>query len=115
MPLKRFRLTGFCAASKLFFTASEPGLQIVAAFHAPPTAREAEMPGNPKKRHMTNRITRLLSYCSICLLLLALVSTRAGAQAYPEPVREQLLNGLTVLFSQRPGDPNVLIKLRIES
>jgi zinc protease len=41
--------------------------------------------------------------------------SQAGAQTYPEPVREHLLNGLTVLFSQRPGDPNVLIKLRIES
>jgi zinc protease len=41
--------------------------------------------------------------------------SQAGAQTTPEPVREHLLNGLTVLFSQRPGDPNVLVKLRIES
>ncbi|MGZ8846812.1 MAG: M16 family metallopeptidase, partial [Pyrinomonadaceae bacterium] len=39
----------------------------------------------------------------------------ATAQPNAEPVREQLLNGLTVLFSQRPGDPNVLIKLRVRS
>ena len=65
---------------------------------------------------MTNRITRhSYFYYSICLLLVTLISPRAGAQTYPEPVREHLLNGLTVLFSQRPGDPNVLIKLRIES
>jgi zinc protease len=65
---------------------------------------------------MTKRITtHPFFYCSICLLLIVLFCTGAGAQAYPEPVREQLLNGLTVLFSQRPGDPNVLIKLRIES
>jgi zinc protease len=65
---------------------------------------------------MTNRITRHSSfYYSICLLLVTLISTQAGAQTYPEPVREHLLNGLTVLFSERPGDPNVLMKLRIES
>lgn len=39
----------------------------------------------------------------------------ATAQPNAEPVREQLLNGLTVLFSQRPGDPSVLIKLRVRS
>lgn len=65
---------------------------------------------------MTNRITRHSYFCySICLLLVTLISPRAGAQTYPEPVRERLLNGLTVLFSQRPGDPNVFIKLRVES
>lgn len=65
---------------------------------------------------MTNRKARhSYFYWSICLLLVALVSPRTGAQTNPEPVREHLLNGLTVLFSQRPGDPNVLIKLRVES
>lgn len=65
---------------------------------------------------MTNRITRhSCFYYSICLLLVTLISTRAGAQAYPEPVPEHLLNGLTVLFSPRPGDPNVLLKLRVHS
>src|SRR6476646_3791116 len=65
---------------------------------------------------MTNRNTCHTYFRGlICLSLLVVVTARAGAQAYPEPVREQLLNGLTVLFSQRPGDPNVFIKLRIES
>jgi len=65
---------------------------------------------------MTNRITRhSYFYYSICLLLVTLISVRAGAQTAPEPVREQLLNGLKVLFWQRQGDPNVLIKLRVES
>jgi len=65
---------------------------------------------------MTNRNTRQsYFYCLICLLLVTLITARAGAQTYPEPVREQLLNGLTVLFAERPGDPNVLIKLRVES
>lgn len=48
-------------------------------------------------------------------MLVTVISARSSAQTYPEPVREHLLNGLTVLFAQRPGDPNVLIKLRVES
>ena len=65
---------------------------------------------------MTKRTTRhSYFYWSICLLLATLVAPRTVAQTNPEPVREHLLNGLTVLFSQRPGDPNVLIKLRVES
>lgn len=65
---------------------------------------------------MTNRFTRhSYFYWSICLLLLAMMPSAASAQTYSEPVREQLLNGLTILFSQRAGDPNVLIKLRVRS
>jgi zinc protease len=65
---------------------------------------------------MTNRITRHpYFYYSICLLLVTLISTRAGAQTYPEPIREHLLNGLNVIFIPRLGDPNVLLKLRIHS
>src|SRR5438105_3664166 len=60
--------------------------------------------------HMINPISRY----SICLLLVALVSARISAQLPPEPVREQLLNGLTILFWQRP-DANVLLKLRVRS
>jgi zinc protease len=37
------------------------------------------------------------------------------AQSAPPPTREQLLNGLPVLYWQRPGDPNVFIKLRLNS
>jgi predicted Zn-dependent peptidase len=39
----------------------------------------------------------------------------AAAQTPPEPRREELLNGLTVLLANRPGDTNVLIKLRVHS
>src|ERR1700682_3142478 len=65
---------------------------------------------------MTNRLTRhSYSYYPICLLLVALMSSLTSAQSYPEPVREQLLHGLTVLFLPQPGDPNVLMKLRVHS
>jgi zinc protease len=50
------------------------------------------------------------------LVLLALLPTaRVAAQSVPEPDRQTLLNGLTILFWQRPGDANVLLKLRIHS
>lgn len=37
------------------------------------------------------------------------------AQSAPEPRREQLLNGLNILLWERPGNPEVLLKLRINS
>jgi zinc protease len=116
MPLNRFRLTGFCPASKLFFAASQKGFRVGADFCALQTANRAGLQGIRNTVYMTNRIARHSYFCySICLLLVTLISPRAGAQAYPEPVPEHLLNGLTVLFSPRPGDPNVLIKLRVHS
>jgi len=65
---------------------------------------------------MKNRTTFgfCLTYFT-CLLLLAVVSGRAAAQTLPEPDREQLLNGLKVLYWQRPGDANVLLRLRVHS
>ncbi len=63
---------------------------------------------------MINRSHSYLYYL-LCLLLVTAISARSGAQTFPEPAREHLLNGLTVLYAQRPGDPNVLIKLRVES
>jgi zinc protease len=49
----------------------------------------------------------------LALILFVTAAPQAGAQT-PEPDREKLLNGLTVLFSPRPGDPKVLVKLRIK-
>jgi len=65
---------------------------------------------------MTNQIVRR-SYLrfSLCLLLALLIPSQAAAQTFPEPVREHLLNGLTVLLWQRPGDAKVLLKLRVHA
>ena len=53
------------------------------------------------------------------LLLLAFACQFASplvlAQNAPEPSREELLNGLRVLLWNRPGDANVMLKLRIHS
>ncbi|HEV3470013.1 MAG TPA: pitrilysin family protein [Pyrinomonadaceae bacterium] len=48
-------------------------------------------------------------------LLLALAPAAASAQGAPEPRREQLLNGLRILALNRPGDPQLLLRLRIHS
>jgi zinc protease len=44
-----------------------------------------------------------------------LQATTGFAQNVPEPRREQLLNGLNVIIWERPGSPDVLVKLRIHS
>jgi zinc protease len=49
------------------------------------------------------------------LLLMMTFLRIASAQVSPEPQREQLLNGLRVLIWHRPGEEDVLIKLRIHS
>ena len=51
----------------------------------------------------------------VSLLLLSLQGVVLGQQASPEPTRQQLLNGLQILFWQKSGDPNVLLKMRIHS
>src|SRR2546421_4522859 len=53
----------------------------------------------------------------ICALLLSAVPAPAlAAQSVPgAPQREVLLNGLPILLAYRPGDPSVLLKLRIQS
>ncbi|HJQ33376.1 MAG TPA: pitrilysin family protein [Pyrinomonadaceae bacterium] len=49
------------------------------------------------------------------LILLCAGWFAAYAQAPPQPRREQLLNGLRILLVGRPGDQNVLIRLRVHS
>jgi len=49
------------------------------------------------------------------LVLFSAIASYSQAQAFVSPTREQLLNGLPVLFWQRPGDAKVLIKLRLNS
>jgi zinc protease len=49
------------------------------------------------------------------LILLCAGWFAAAGQSTPEPRREQLLNGLRVLLLNRPGDQNVLVRLRVHS
>lgn len=52
---------------------------------------------------------------SVCFGLGDLPAAAQSAQSAPEPRREQLLNGLNVLLWHRPGDPEVMLKLRVHS
>lgn len=63
-----------------------------------------------------NRRLRRAGLAARLLLLVLLALLPAGqvaAQSVAEPEREELLNGLRVLFQQRSSDPEVFIKLRI--
>lgn len=59
------------------------------------------------------RFTSLLAAAFI--LHIGLGGLTCLAQTAPEPRREQLLNGLNILLWERPGSPEVLLKLRVHS
>lgn len=67
---------------------------------------------NPRSQ---TRRTRGLSASLLSALILLCVCGFAAlaARSQPEPRHEQLLNGLRVLLVSRPGDANVIIKLRV--
>lgn len=48
-------------------------------------------------------------------LWIGILSTSAFPQTAPQPEREQLLNGLRLMFWLKPGSPDVTLKLRINS
>src|SRR6185295_4969499 len=56
----------------------------------------------------------LLIFPVLFAFLLSVAPNRTTAQS-AEPAREQLLNGLKILLVSRPGDPKVMLKLRIHS
>ena len=58
---------------------------------------------------------RLAGMALFCAALILAANSWNQAQSFPEPQREQLLNGLRVLIWSRPTDADVLIKLRIHS
>jgi zinc protease len=67
---------------------------------------------------MLNKIKSYLPrLCSavLSLSLIGLLSTTASAQTAPEPEREMLLNGLKIFYWSQPGNPNVLLRMRIHS
>lgn len=61
------------------------------------------------------RARRAASLALLLLLQICTAQSLAFAQAAPEPRRDNLLNGLNVLLWERPGQPDVLLKLRIHS
>src|SRR5207248_7688211 len=65
--------------------------------------------------HLNACQIRVRAVSALFLLVALVVPAQVMAQSLPEPDRDKLLNGLTVLFWPRPGDSNVLLKLRIRS
>ena len=63
---------------------------------------------------LLRRIGKTLSTIALICLFTGLLPGISRAQG-AEPQREQLLNGLRILLISRPGDQNVLLKLRIHS
>src|ERR671919_808855 len=61
---------------------------------------------------MLKPLLRKLLFLGLSIFLMA---PAAFPQAPSEPEREQLLNGLRLLFWLRPGSPDVILKLRINS
>jgi zinc protease len=66
----------------------------------------------PKK--MTNYLSRLFG-AALCLSFGVLLPVMSQAQTAPEPEREILLNGLRIVYWTQPGNPDVLLRLRIHS
>src|SRR5256885_4015897 len=58
---------------------------------------------------------RLISFALIFLALALGVPRDTHAQNAPEPERQQLLNGLRVVLWPKPGEANVILKLRLHS
>jgi zinc protease len=54
-------------------------------------------------------------FCAFSILLSAGIVSFSPAQSPPAPTREVLLNGLPILYWQRAGDPNLFMKLRLNS
>ena len=63
---------------------------------------------------LTNSLPKVLIVLCLTVLIWG-ASAPVYGQVAPEPEREQLLNGLRVLIWHRPGDQDVLLKLRIHS
>jgi len=58
---------------------------------------------------------RLCAFAGTIFLCVTLVTQPLRAQTAAQPEREQLLNGLRLLFFLKPGNPEVTLKLRINS
>jgi zinc protease len=103
MRSKAKRLTGKHPASKMFWSSR--------------TAMKFPAKAQRRKGNSLRSIPslRLCAFAGTILLCFILVAQPLCAQTPSEPQREQLLNGLRLLFWLKPGSPDVILKLRINS
>src|SRR5215216_4726056 len=72
-------------------------------------------PANAQRRKEELKLrTKALCLCTFAGIILLSVLPLSG-QTSAQPEREQLLNGLRLLFWVKPGNPDVILKLRINS
>jgi zinc protease len=69
---------------------------------------------NEKHRAFLRNLSFSSRLCAFALVIL-LSALPLSAQPATQPEREQLLNGLRLLFWLKPGSPEVILKLRINS
>ena len=68
---------------------------------------------NPQNNLLRSHLQGSLLITTVLLIATCMASTNYAMQGTPEPHREELLNGLKLFLLHRPGDPEVLLKLRI--
>src|ERR1051325_4333840 len=68
----------------------------------------------PRRKGIGSRFSSSLRLCAFAGAILLFVLP-LHAQTGAEPEREQLLNGLRLLLWPKPGSPEVILKLRINS
>src|SRR5262245_7587063 len=112
MPRNSLGLTGFWAASKLFFPASQTAYQRRSSGSVEIARGFA---GETTDARMTTKPAIKRFVFALALLAFTGLAASASAQAPATPSREELLNGLPVLYWQRPGDGNIYLRLRLNS
>src|ERR1044071_5666626 len=68
-----------------------------------------------RRREITLRLGHSLRLCAFAGIILFSVLPLSAQTPAQQPEREQLLNGLRLLFFLKPGSPDVILKLRINS
>src|ERR1051326_7018255 len=110
MHPKAKRLTGKHPASKLFWSANQlVESSILMKFPAKAQNR------NPDLSFPVNKSSLCLCSLAGVIIFSLLVARPIAAQSTTQPEREELLNGLRLLFWPQPGRADVILKLRINS
>jgi zinc protease len=111
MHSKGKRLTGKHAASKMFWSADNFCLPAQAMIFPAKAQRRKECMSLSVK----NTPLRLCAFAGKLFVCITLLVQPISAQTPVQPEREELLNGLRLLFWLKPASPDVILKLRINS
>src|SRR5262245_60894383 len=70
---------------------------------------------NQKLKFRRRAVCSSLRRCAAAVVILLCAAVLSAQTPTQQPEREQLLNGLRLLFWLKPGSPEVILKLRINS